>query len=288
MSRKRKSNLSPQPQSQDSASADRTTARSGTSERKRRLLELITMVLDTAKAKGWRAWKTADDAKNYRYATVSVSRQAPGTFQDVTGTFEISCDERVKISYHKTSFHDWGLSDLQDAIGNELRKLSWIKRDDSAAPQSTSELALLERLLRRFHRVARQLKQRHDDRTIFSIQDEYDVQDLLHAILRGLFDDIRAEEHAPSYAGGGSRMDFLLKSEKIVLETKVASSSLRDKQIGEELIVDIKRYQAHPDCRRLMCFVYDPLGNLKNPSGLEADLSGTHDKLEVKVIVVSP
>ena len=83
-------------------------------------------------------------------------------------------------------------------------------------------------------------------------------------------------------------MDFLLKSEQIVLEAKVASSSLRDKKIGEQLIIDIKRYQSHPDCRQLICFVYDPGGYLKNPSGLENDLSCVHDKLKIKVIVVSP
>ncbi|MCU1273121.1 MAG: hypothetical protein JWO48_552 [Bryobacterales bacterium] len=67
----------------------------------------------------------------------------------------------------------------------------------------------------------------------------------------------------------------------------MASSKLRDKQIGEQLIIDIKRYQGHPDCKRLICFVYDPGGFLKNPGGLEADLSGIHEKLEVKVIIVS-
>ena len=144
------------------------------------------------------------------------------------------------------------------------------------------------RLLRRFHRTVRQLKHRHNDRIPLLIEDEYDVQDLLHAILRGLFDDVRPEEYTPSYAGGASRMDFLLKSEQIVLETKVASSSLRDKQIGEQLIVDIERYQSHPDCNHLLCFVYDPAGYLKNPSGLENDLSRVHEKLKVKVIVISP
>jgi REase_DpnII-MboI len=32
------------------------------------------------------------------------------------------------------------------------------------------------------------------------IKDEYDVQDLLHAILRAFFDDVRPEEFVPSYA----------------------------------------------------------------------------------------
>jgi hypothetical protein len=68
---------------------------------------------------------------------------------------------------------------------------------------------------------------------------------------------------------------------------KVASAALRDRQIGEQLLIDIGRYQSHQDCRRLICFIYDPGGYLKNPTGLETDLSQTTEKLEVKVIVVS-
>ncbi len=112
----------------------------------------------------------------------------------------------------------------------------------------------------------------HDDRETLTISDEYDVQDLLGAILRGLFDDVRPEEYSPSYAGGSSKTGiiFFLKREKTVIEIKMADAKLRDKQIGEQLIIDIKRYQQHPDCKRLICFVYDPGGFLKNPGGLEA------------------
>ena len=255
---------------------------------KEKLLALIKLVTDTAGAKGWRFDLVAKDEKNHRHATVSVFRVAPGTYQEVTGTFEILNDERVRIAYHPTSFHSYGLADLQEAIGNEIYTLSWIKRKTEEDQRPISEIDILERLIRRFHRTVRQLKHRHNDRTPLLIEDEYDVQDLLHAILRGLFDDVRPEEYTPSYAGGASRMDFLLKSEQIVLETKVASSSLRDKQIGEQLIVDITRYQSHPDCHHLLCFVYDPAGYLKNPSGLENDLSRDHEKLKVKVIVISP
>ena len=258
----------------------------------RRLHDLVRLVVDTADAKGWDAEAVAQDLKNFKYATIAVSRMAPNTTQEVTGTFEVTCDERVKIAYHQTSFHSWGLSDLYDAIGNEFWRLPWIQKKtenpgDNTA-RSLSDVALLERLLRRFHRSVRQLKHRHADRPSLVVRDEYDVQDLLHAILRGLFDDIRSEEYTPSYAGGASRMDFLLKSEQIVIETKVASASLRDKQVGEQLMIDIQRYQSHPDCKRLLCFVYDPGGEIKNPAGLETDLTRVHDKLEVKVIVLSP
>lgn len=234
----------------------------------------------------------AQDKKEYHYATIAVSRPIQGRFEEVTGTFEITCDQRIKITYHQTSFHGYGLSDLYDAVANEFWKLPWVPKKEVASNSkssdpSTTQINVLESLLRRFHSLARQLKHRHESRETLIITDEYDVQDLLHAVLRGLFDDVRPEEYSPSYAGGSSRLDFLLKLEETVVETKMATSKLRDKQIGEQLIVDIKRYQKHPDCKRLTCFVYDPGGFLKNPGGLEGDLSGIHEKLQVKVIIVS-
>jgi hypothetical protein len=110
---------------------------------------------------------------------------------------------------------------------------------------------------------------------------------LLHALLRLHFEDIRDEEWSPSYAGGGSRMDFLLKREKIVVEVKHTRAGLTEKQIGEQLVIDIARYQAHPSCQRLVCLVYDPEQRVGNPRGLESDLSKEHNKLPV-IVIVSP
>ncbi len=80
-------------------------------------------------------------------------------------------------------------------------------------------------------------------------------------------------------------MDFLLKQEQIVVEAKKTRQGLKDKEVGEQLIVDINRYQTHQDCQILICFVYDPEGLIANPRGIENDLNGKHNRLEVKVIV---
>jgi hypothetical protein len=145
--------------------------------------------------------------------------------------------------------------------------------------------AIVRSICRGFHSVARQLETRHSDRPTITIDDEYDVQDLLHALLRLFFNDIRKEEWTPSYAGGSARMDFLLKRESMVIETKMTRGGLGDKEIGEQLIVDIARYRTHPDCKRLICFVYDPNELVRNPAGLEGDLSQAHEKLDVEVLI---
>lgn len=142
------------------------------------------------------------------------------------------------------------------------------------------------RICSRFHSIVLALRKRHDQRQPFLISDEYDVQDLVRALLSMFFTDVRAEEWTPSYAGSSKRMDFLLKPEKVVLELKMTRSGLGAKEAGEQLIIDIAHYKAHPDCQTLICFVYDPDHLIVNPDGLEKDLTKTHDGMAVIVRIL--
>jgi hypothetical protein len=252
---------------------------------KKRLQEVLDCVKATAEAKGWHPKISSKDKQGWKYASVSVERYF-GSVQ-VTGNFDITVEDGVQVHSQKTSFYGHGLDSLLSFIISDLGQLKWLKPVKKVIQQkSLPPLTLIKSLLRQFHLVARQLQHRYNDRNSLIISDEYDVQDLLHALLRIYFDDIRPEEHTPSYAGGASRVDFLLKKEKIVIEVKITSTRLRDRQIGEQLIIDIQRYQAHQDCETLVCFVYDPGGLLKNPAGLANDLSKKHDRIVVSVIIV--
>lgn len=155
---------------------------------------------------------------------------------------------------------------------------------DIRNPQAVA-LEKIELIANRFHIVARQLCHRHADRDTLMISDEYDVQDLFHALLRLFFEDIRDEEWTPSYAGGASRIDFLLKKEQVVIELKMTRPGLKAKEVSDQLIIDTDRYQAHPDCKMLVAFVYDPQEYLTNPRGLEHDLTKTINGVLVKVII---
>lgn len=149
----------------------------------------------------------------------------------------------------------------------------------------TSKIEILELIFNNFHRIAKQLTYRREDRSTLHIDDEFDVQDLLNALLLIPFDDIRSEEWTPSYGGKSSRMDFLIKDENIVIETKNTRENLRDKKLIEELIIDTSHYSKHPDCDILYCFVYDVNEFIKNSKAIENDLSGQKDGLEVKVMI---
>lgn len=145
-------------------------------------------------------------------------------------------------------------------------------------------IELLQRIFSKFPSIVKQLGRRHDNRQTIDVSDEYDVQDLLRSLLTLYFDDIRGEEWTPSYAGKSARMDFLLKEENIVLEVKMTRKGLGEKEIGDQLLVDIERYKEHKNCRTLVCFIYDPDGRVVNAKGLINDLT-KQSREDLKVMV---
>jgi hypothetical protein len=147
------------------------------------------------------------------------------------------------------------------------------------------QIKIIELICMRFHTISRTLQNRYANRTTLIINDEYDVQDLLHAVLKLHFDDIRPEEWTPSYAGSASRVDFLLKKERIIIEVKKTRASLKIGELGEQLIIDRARYEHHPDCDTLICFIYDADGRIGNPAGLERDLEKYGGTLKMRVII---
>lgn len=159
------------------------------------------------------------------------------------------------------------------------------KRSRKTATETEDSLTRLLRLAESFHRVVVRLCDRRKDREPVIINDEYDVQYIFAALLESQFDDVRLEEYTPSYAGGTTRVDFFLKKESTFIETKMTRVGLADHKLGDELIIDIEHYKQRADCKSLLCFVYDPEHRLKNPRGLENDLSKQHDSMAVTVLV---
>ncbi len=196
----------------------------------------------------------------------------------------LNCNQPIRGRYHADGVINCLSTHVSDFCHSCGEPYPWAGRNDE--DEGENPLGKLEHIFKRFHKVARQLRARHDNRPTLTITDEYDVQDLLHAILKLFFTDIRPEEWTPSYAGASARMDFLLKNEEIAVEVKKTRESLKAKTLGEQLIVDITKYKEHPHCETLICFVYDPEGIIGNPEGLKSDLEKmTSDDLEVIVLI---
>jgi hypothetical protein len=134
-------------------------------------------------------------------------------------------------------------------------------------------VGLLRKIGNRFHAVARQLRLRHEGRPTLEVEDEYDAQDVVHALLCLEFDEIRRETWQPGYAGGSPHTYFVAPRDRIVIEVKKTRQGVGAKEIAGQLEHDTQYYWTHPDCQTVFCFVYDPEARVGDPYGLEKKLT---------------
>ncbi len=139
-------------------------------------------------------------------------------------------------------------------------------------------LALVMKMLNNVTVAARFLSDRKHSRPPFEIESEYDVQDLIYTLLRSVFDDARKEEWTPQRAGSSKRMDVLLPGLELVLEVKYVRDRAHARTVADELRIDFECYHAHPQCRQLVAFVWDPDRHLSDPAQFSEDLSGLRQK----------
>lgn len=147
---------------------------------------------------------------------------------------------------------------------------------------------IIKEICNNFNKFDIAIKRRYNNRPTIEINDEYDLQNALLAILKLFINDIRPEDYVPSYAGGNSRVDFLLPEHGIIIETKMASSTLRDKAIGEQLMIDFNRYKELEKCNQLICFIYDKDSHISNPYGLITDLEKLSSSEMRMSVIISP
>ncbi|WP_107658843.1 PD-(D/E)XK nuclease domain-containing protein [Nocardia suismassiliense] len=118
-----------------------------------------------------------------------------------------------------------------------------------------------------------------------TVSDEYDLQKILHAVLRLHFDDVELEETTPRRAGGSYRIDFVLRQEQVAIEAKMTRSSLGTKEIRRQLIDDMFGYRGQANVAALVAVIYDPTRRIDNPAGFERDLSTDDPELPVRVVI---
>lgn len=229
--------------------------------------------------------------KWYRDAEVAIERifgegaRHLQDFKDIS--YSLGCFTTGTPDYEFEDAYKRGVNTAITVIESFVDEIEEYWQEKEIEPQVV-KLGAVEKIkliITRFHLVARQLRARYSDRPTIEIEDEYDVQDLFHGLLKLYFDDVRAEEYTPSYAGSASRIDFLLKQEQIVIEIKKTRKNLGAKEVGEQLIIDSQRYQSHPNCGQLICFVYDPEGRVANPRGIENDLTKGINGVPVTVFI---
>ncbi|MFI6958633.1 hypothetical protein ACIBJI_34845 [Nocardia sp. NPDC050408] len=120
---------------------------------------------------------------------------------------------------------------------------------------------------------------------LITVSDEYDLQKILHAVLRLHFDDVEPEETTPRRAGGSYRIDFVLRQEQVAVEAKMTRPSLGAKEIRSQLIDDMFGYRGQANVAALVAVIYDPTRRIDNPAGFEHDINTDDPELPVRVVV---
>lgn len=237
------------------------------------------VVQEAISSPAWHTWKAR--CRSFLLALCGSDHPHYTLFERAARHRPRSCDVHLfaELQGRMIGALEAARSDLQDGL----------LRGSTGADMPSDSAAIVLHLCQRFHAVVQQLRQRRRGRSSqFVMEDEHDVQDLMHALLQLHFDDIRAEEPTPSHAGGGSKIDFFLPQSGLGVEVKRTRQNLADRKLGTELIDDIARYQQHPGCKRLICFVYDPEHRMGNPGALIEDLSKSPADGFGVDIVVSP
>lgn len=155
----------------------------------------------------------------------------------------------------------------------------------SEKPVQSDPLDALRKVCLRFHAVARQLRLRKDYRTTLEVEDDYDLQDLLCALLKLEFDEVGSDEWTPPYAGGSTKTTLFLNRDQIAVVAKKTRSGLTTKELAEQISVDANHYAPRESCLHFFCFIYDPEGRIGSPKGLESDLTSVSDRYTIHVLV---
>ncbi|MBE9109311.1 hypothetical protein IQ273_07770 [Nodosilinea sp. LEGE 07298] len=157
-----------------------------------------------------------------------------------------------------------------------------------AAPEPDE--ALVEQLCRRLPQSARILGMRsRKGKASYEINDEYDVQDLLHALIRSYIKYSVQEDPLPKVAGAkSSRADISIEDLGILIELKYVHGPDDQKRLFEEFSQDLVLYAQWKPLKTLIYVIYNS-ADLRDPEALEKLSSETEingKRFAVKVVLV--
>jgi hypothetical protein len=148
---------------------------------------------------------------------------------------------------------------------------------------------MVEQLCRRLPQSARILATRsRKGKAPYKITDEYDVQDILHALLRAYLKYSVQEDPLPKVAGAkSSRADISIEELGILIEVKYVHGPEDQKRLFEEYSQDLVLYAQWPHLRTLVYLIYNS-ADLRDAEAFEK-LSSSQEiggkRFDVKVVL---
>ena len=162
------------------------------------------------------------------------------------------------------------------------QKFKSIKVNGLSATEATKHI------LSNFQYAIKSITQRRQGKTVFYIHDEYDVQDIMYLMLKGVFYDLQAENPFMKRAGKSSKIDLISIKEKIAIEAKMMLDRYTGKRIIDQLKLDIQDYSTWKDMKDLVIFVYDPNNKISDKNEFDelcgvTEIGGTRFMVHVVI-----
>jgi hypothetical protein len=138
------------------------------------------------------------------------------------------------------------------------------------------DLALILCVCERLRDAARQLRDRARGKADFKIEDEYDVQDLLFAVLRAYLKQAIQEDPISKIANcKSSRADISIEAMGVLIEIKFVRSPRDQSTLVQQYAEDLLLYSKWKPLRHLIYLLYNSDG-LADPDAM-AELSGKQE-----------
>lgn len=135
--------------------------------------------------------------------------------------------------------------------------------------EPTTDIRLLLTACSRLAHAAKPLERRRAGKPVLTVQDEYDAQDLLHAVLRAYFKYTVAEEPLKKLANAkATRVDFAIEDLGVVIELKYVHGPNDQQRIVEDLAEDLLFYEQWDPLKAFIYVVYGA-GDLHDPEALD-------------------
>ncbi len=148
--------------------------------------------------------------------------------------------------------------------------------ESAAAVAPEADVGLVLRVCERLPRAASILTNRsRKEKQPYTIEDEYDVQDLLHAVIRAYVKySVQEDPIGKVAAARSSRADISIEDLGVLVEVKYVRGPEDQKRIVNEHSQDLVLYAKWVPLRRLILLVYNS-GVLRDREALE-QLAGGH------------
>jgi hypothetical protein len=161
--------------------------------------------------------------------------------------------------------------------------------DQKMKPQiSDADVSKIVQVCARLRHSAQSLSDRKRKKPNFVIVDEYDVQDLLYAVLRAYLKQVISEEPLGKVANTTSgRADLAIQKFGVLIEVKLARNARDRRRILDDFRKDLDLFAKWPHLKHLIYFIYNS-NILADAEALE-ELDGTREisgrRFNVKVVL---